>query len=224
MVTDHYSLQYLRTQPNLSKRQARWLDFIAEFDFEIVHRPGKSNVVADALSRLNTLECGLIASEQHWEKQWKNLIKDYKKDSKTNEMLENIEAYPGFTVLQNKLYYTGQGRMQLYVPEGTYRDLVMRECHDARYASHLGMKKTAELIQRDFYWPTLGQDVENYVRTCEECQRNKASNQKPSGVKASDLLTAPLPTRLTGCCKRKGCCVHTTIYCIYLSGHRGVSH
>ena len=97
-------------------------------------------------------------------------------------MLENIEAYPGFTVLQNKLYYTGQGRMQLYVPKGTYRDLVMRECHNARYAGHLGMKKTTELIQRDFYWPTLGQDVENYVRTCEECQRNKASNQKPSGL------------------------------------------
>ena len=59
VVTNHYSLQYLRTQPNLSKRQARWLDFIAEFDFEIIHRPGKSNVVADALSRLNKLECGV---------------------------------------------------------------------------------------------------------------------------------------------------------------------
>ena len=29
---------------------------IAEFDFEIVHRLGKSNVVADALSKLNTVE------------------------------------------------------------------------------------------------------------------------------------------------------------------------
>ena len=103
VVTDHYSLQYLRTQPNLSKRQARWLDFIAEFDFDIIHRPGKSNVVADALSRLNTLECGVTASEQHGEKAWKNLSKDYKKDAKTNDMLEHIEAYPGFTVLQNKL-------------------------------------------------------------------------------------------------------------------------
>ena len=53
-------------------------------------------------------------------------------------MLEKIEAYPDFTVLQDKLYYNGQGRMQLYVPEGEYRDLVMRECHDARYAGHLG--------------------------------------------------------------------------------------
>ena len=62
VVIDHYSLQYLRTQPQLSKRQAHWLDFIAEFDFDIVHKPGKSNVVVDALSRLNALDCGVIAS------------------------------------------------------------------------------------------------------------------------------------------------------------------
>ena len=55
------------TQPNLSKRQARWLDFLAEFDFEIVHRPGKSNVVADALSQLGTIECGTTLERHHGE-------------------------------------------------------------------------------------------------------------------------------------------------------------
>ena len=56
IVSDHHSLKYLQTQPQLSRRQARWLEFLAEFDFEIVHRPVKSNVVADALSRLNNIE------------------------------------------------------------------------------------------------------------------------------------------------------------------------
>ena len=56
IVTNHHSLKFLQTPPQLSRRQARWLEFIAEFDFEIVHRPGKSNVVADALSRLNNIE------------------------------------------------------------------------------------------------------------------------------------------------------------------------
>ena len=55
IVSDHHSLKYLMTQPNLSKRQARWVEQLAEFNFEIVHRPGKSNVVVDALSRLGTV-------------------------------------------------------------------------------------------------------------------------------------------------------------------------
>ena len=72
--------------------------------------------------------------------------------------------------------------MQLYLPQGQFRDFILQECHDTRYASHLGVKKIVELIQRDFYWPTMQQDVTTYVQTCEECQRNKPSNQKPVGL------------------------------------------
>ena len=58
----------------------------------------------------------------------------------------------------------------------------MQECHDTRYSGHLGIKKTQELIQRDFFWPTLHQDVTSYVQTCEECQRNKVLNQRSAGL------------------------------------------
>ena len=49
--TDHQSLTYLRTSRDLTPRLARWNDLIAEYDFEIVYRPGKKNGAADALSR-----------------------------------------------------------------------------------------------------------------------------------------------------------------------------
>jgi hypothetical protein len=49
--TDHNSLKHFQTQPLLSNRQARWKDKIAEFDFKIEYVEGKTNVVADALSR-----------------------------------------------------------------------------------------------------------------------------------------------------------------------------
>ena len=32
-------------------------------------------------------------------------------------------------------------------------------------------RKTTDLVKRDFYWPTLEQDVAEYVRTCDDCQR-----------------------------------------------------
>ena len=63
IVTDHYSLKYLMTQPNLSKRQARWVEIVADFDFEVVHRLGKSNVVADSLARLSAVDCGTASRE-----------------------------------------------------------------------------------------------------------------------------------------------------------------
>jgi len=41
VYTDHHSLTYLQTQPVLSKRQARWVEFLQEFDFKIIYQPGK---------------------------------------------------------------------------------------------------------------------------------------------------------------------------------------
>ncbi|QRW13905.1 Transposon Ty3-I Gag-Pol polyprotein [Ceratobasidium sp. AG-Ba] len=52
VFTDNKSLEHLLTQKNLSARQARWLEFINQFDFDIVHIPGVDNKVADALSRI----------------------------------------------------------------------------------------------------------------------------------------------------------------------------
>jgi hypothetical protein len=49
--TDHKSLQHFKTQPQLSGRQSRWKDVIADFDFDIEYILGKENVVADGLSR-----------------------------------------------------------------------------------------------------------------------------------------------------------------------------
>ncbi|XP_012859014.1 PREDICTED: uncharacterized protein LOC105978142 [Erythranthe guttata] len=49
--TDNVATSYFQTQKKLSPKQARWQDFLAEFDYVLQYKPGKANVVADALSR-----------------------------------------------------------------------------------------------------------------------------------------------------------------------------
>ena len=51
LITDNKGLKYLLDQPNLNTRQASWLAFLSEYDFEIQHIKGKENKVIDALSR-----------------------------------------------------------------------------------------------------------------------------------------------------------------------------
>ena len=49
--TDHNSLQYLLQQKTLTTEQQKWIEKIATFDMEILHKKGKDNLVVDALSR-----------------------------------------------------------------------------------------------------------------------------------------------------------------------------
>ncbi|GJP44986.1 hypothetical protein CLOM_g4375, partial [Closterium sp. NIES-68] len=61
VYTDHCSLKYLKTQPNLSRRQVRWIDFLeTHFHYDIVYKPGHKNK-ADALSRP-----AHVAAIQYW--------------------------------------------------------------------------------------------------------------------------------------------------------------
>ncbi|MCO5563017.1 hypothetical protein L7F22_016653 [Adiantum nelumboides] len=63
LVTDHKSLKWIFTQPELNMRQRRWVEFLQEFNFEIKFRPGKENQAADALSRrVATLAISLLSS------------------------------------------------------------------------------------------------------------------------------------------------------------------
>ncbi|KAE9031684.1 hypothetical protein PR002_g9575 [Phytophthora rubi] len=51
IYTDHASLRTATSSPHLSQRMARWLSFFAEYNFTVEYKPGKQNVLADALSR-----------------------------------------------------------------------------------------------------------------------------------------------------------------------------
>jgi hypothetical protein len=63
IYTDHKSLKYLFTQPDLNMRQRRWLELIKDYELEVHYHPGKANVVADALSRKH--RCNHLTVQPH---------------------------------------------------------------------------------------------------------------------------------------------------------------
>ena len=51
VVTDNNPLTYALSKAKLDATSHRWLSSLASYDFNIVYRPGSSNVDADGLSR-----------------------------------------------------------------------------------------------------------------------------------------------------------------------------
>ena len=56
IVTDNAAVSFLRNLKSTKGIYSRWKELLAAFDFEIEHRPGKSNFFADALSRRSDLD------------------------------------------------------------------------------------------------------------------------------------------------------------------------
>ena len=59
---------------------------------------------------------------------------------------------------------------QLVLPT-ELRPTVLKLAHSIPMAGHLGRKKTTDRIIQRFYWPGIFRDVQDYCRTCTQCQK-----------------------------------------------------
>ena len=59
---------------------------------------------------------------------------------------------------------------------------IMEAKHASQVADHMGIDKTMELVDRNFYCPEMAKDIEDYVRSCEDCPKNKAPHHKRHGT------------------------------------------
>ena len=48
---------------------------------------------------------------------------------------------------------------------------ILKLANDIPAASHLGMSKTKKRLEQHFYWPSMSEDIKQYVRTYDVCQR-----------------------------------------------------
>ncbi|KAJ8980343.1 hypothetical protein NQ317_019230 [Molorchus minor] len=62
------------------------------------------------------------------------------------------------------------------------RERVLREYHDAPTAAHYGADRTLQRIAKRYYFPGMRRYITEYVKECPDCQRYKATNQKPAGL------------------------------------------
>lgn len=107
LETDHHPLIYLQTQATLSRKQARWLEFLQQYNFSVQHVQGTDNIIADALSSLCVH--GVTVTTVEGNKEWLQLIRGA---LESDPMMQSYSAEEGWTLSNGLLYY----RERLYVP------------------------------------------------------------------------------------------------------------
>ena len=134
VITDHYSLQWLRSMKNESALLHRWAAALEDFQFTVLHRPGKQQGHVDGLSRLPlanpvfTLEGKIRVDDQealrviqavHREghlgarKTWQAFNKKYSTDMGRKKCLEVVRSCSECQL--------GKDYKQQHAPKGTIR-------------------------------------------------------------------------------------------------------
>ncbi|KAK3040207.1 hypothetical protein RJ639_028919 [Escallonia herrerae] len=156
----------------------QWQELLAEFNFMLQYRAGSTNSVADALSRRAELDqVALMAMNAIVRADSRvaiNIRKTIKKaltrDPVAQQLLKLIESYKTRQFWQEDGLLMTKGR-RVYVPRvDDLRRTLIRECHDTLWAGHAGGERTLTLLQQGYYWPQMGDEVQEYVKTCLTCQ------------------------------------------------------
>ena len=209
--TDHRSLEYIQTQPHISPMHVRWIEHLQQFNFVMRYREGRTNTVADALSRradhrevqqverggtttrddeVNTIGSVRTMSFRHETQQLKA---SYLLDEYTRARIREPNKFTDCSV-RDGLLYDRAGR--LIIPEDrALKTRVLYEMHDSRLAGHMGMAKTEELVTRLFWWKGIREDVTAYVNDCVVCQLSKTATTAPAGL----LQPIPIPENRWEC-------------------------
>lgn len=159
------------------------------FDFTVEFRPGRNNVVADALSRRDEdMAPTLMALIGPAFSVFDDLRREVATDSSLVALRDKIAADElGAPWAFTDGLLTKQGRVFVAARSPSLPALL-----DVAHTGHEGVERTLHRLCADFTVPNTKQVVQDHVHACTICQRNKVEHLHPAGL----LQPLPVPTRV----------------------------
>ncbi|KAH7551044.1 reverse transcriptase [Bipolaris maydis] len=200
VFTDHQNLTSFMTTKKLNRRQVRWAETLAQFDFKITHRAGTLNGAADALSRRSDLR------EEGHKEPHDALLKTMPDGSlkynqpelaKTAKVAEQVETLQQQWQRKVTEWVPREGEDELagllpdkreprdsskaYVPKHM-RSSLIKELHESKEYGHAGVDEMVRRLSKVFAIPRMRTKVQEILGNCLACHQNKPKRHKPYGL------------------------------------------
>lgn len=172
-------------------KQQFYLTKLLGFQYEIVYRSGKSNKVADALSRQENFISGLNThfiiknpimvairrgnEELEEMKDWHNLYEQH-------QLPSNFIVREGILFFQNRIVVPNLQQLK-----GPF----FHAYHNVPTAGQGGSMKTYKAIAEVFFWRNMRKEVIEFIKGCQVYQKVKYSIKRKSGL----LQLLPIPDK-----------------------------
>lgn len=168
-MTDHHTTTHLLKQKSLSRRQARWLERIAEFVLNFHYIKGSDNIVSDALSKNVEEEDVNNVTEvsSGWSSGFKKaVLQGYEVDEVCKKFKSILPLRNNTKEVDGLLYMEGRliGLKIDHICEQLIKDTHPK-------LGHLGFFKTYNNLKSSFFWPGLVKDTKTFLEGCDVCQR-----------------------------------------------------
>ena len=188
LVTGHQALSHAFRKKDIHGRLARWLYFLAEYDFTVEYRRGSANSAAHYLSRIDPengdnspcqeeVELALaitapVYSAEDLEASCRDIMSYLQgetpaglDDHRKSCMKSNAK---NFLVWESKLFRRTIHGLRVVVPLCDREKVLKGFCDDI---GHWDLKTTRQFVTERYWWPTVYTGVRDYVKSCDGCQK-----------------------------------------------------
>jgi len=150
---DHQSLKYFLEQCISSPKQQKLVTKRFGYDYEIIYKKGKDNVVADVPSWKYEDE-GSLFSLSFIVIDWLQAVcQEWLQDPKSSHVIQKLQSNsptsPGYSCLHDEIRYKGR----LYLSKQSYiKSTILSELHATPTTGHSGFTKTYDTVNFFFSW------------------------------------------------------------------------